>query len=150
MHEVGNSMMVTLADGDERAEPRSRPTRTSTSRIWFLSARGRDRRQHDDPNLEVCLACADAHGQPFVPVLLVSDRDVIERRARGLLGGAVQRETTMNVNYNPDADNSAPPGAAKPATEARQGVISGRVLLVLVVSTVLVVIGMALAYAVWA
>ncbi len=72
-----------------------------------------------------------------------------ERCGRGLFGGMMPQEVTMNVDYNPDTEN--PPAASrvgKSATAARQGVISGRVVTVLAVSMVLVVIALAVAYAV--
>jgi hypothetical protein len=71
-----------------------------------------------------------------------------ERCGRGLFGGLFQQEATMNVNYDPATDNAQQPGAGKPATEARQGVISGRVVLVLVVSMLLAIAAMAIGYAV--
>jgi len=70
-----------------------------------------------------------------------------ERCGRGLFGGTVQQEATMNVNYDPKTETPvAPASAGKPATEARQGVVSGRVVTVLVVSTVLVIVAMVVAY----
>jgi hypothetical protein len=142
--DIGNTTMVTLADKSDQQEP------APVKRVWFFAPRNRGYLKDHEQELDIRLACADAGGQCFLPVLLVSDRDTIERRARGLLGGAVQREMTMNMNYSPETDKAtAQPRPPKPATEARQGVISGRVLLVLLVSTVLVVIMMALAYAIW-
>jgi hypothetical protein len=64
-----------------------------------------------------------------------------EQCGRGLFGGTVQREAMMKVNYDPATENPlSPPRVDKSATEARQGVISGRVLLVLVVSMVLTMV----------
>jgi hypothetical protein len=69
----------------------------------------------------------------------------------------IQQEPTMTVNYNPDIEIPRPPLHARPisypisyvgksATEARQGVISGRVLLVLVASMSLAIVGLTVAY----
>ena len=132
--------MVTIAEGSDEAEPKPLMARTKTNRVWIFDARDRGKRHDREQDFDAYL----------MPVLMVSDRDTIERRSRGLLGGAVQWETMMNVNYTPDTDHSASQSrAAKPATEARQGIISGRILLVLLVSMALVVAGMAIAFAVW-
>ena len=82
-----------------------------------------------------------------------------ERCGRGMFGGPIhaipiQQEAMMTVNYNQDTQvpvpspKQPPVRVGKSATEARQGVISGRVLLVLVVSTALAIVGLAVAYVV--
>jgi hypothetical protein len=64
-----------------------------------------------------------------------------EQCGRGLFGGTVQGEAMMNVNYDPATENPLPPPHIdKSTTEARQRVISGRVLLVIVVSMVLTMV----------
>jgi hypothetical protein len=73
----------------------------------------------------------------------------VPRVLRGVLGGIVYHEVMMPASADRDID---PPAAAtcatvgKPATEARQGVISGRVVLVLLTSTALVIVALVSAY----
>jgi hypothetical protein len=102
------------------------------------ASRHRVRRYIDE--IGNCTMIAPASGAPRArptPGVAPPDVNTIRFFANPLSGRQQTGKQTSPLSH-----------AGKPATEARQGVISGRVLLVLLASTTLAVIALAVAYAV--